>query len=85
LRQTLGNTLHSDHIPMSLSDDLNFNVASVLTQLHQKDRRADNLVLHLNVCIAKICLVINETDTCEKMRLNWLAWLTDGDIMTLLL
>mmetsp|Transcript_15041 Transcript_15041/g.36104 ORF Transcript_15041/g.36104 Transcript_15041/m.36104 type:complete len:678 (-) Transcript_15041:325-2358(-) len=62
--------VEGDSITMLISDDLDLDVTRVLTELHDEDGRADNLILNLNVCIAQICLVVNKSDTLSSTSLR---------------
>mmetsp|Transcript_105102 Transcript_105102/g.206152 ORF Transcript_105102/g.206152 Transcript_105102/m.206152 type:complete len:332 (+) Transcript_105102:138-1133(+) len=66
LETTLGGAVTSiqgDGVTMLVSNNLNFQVASILAKLHDEDRRTNNFVADLDVGILQIFLVIDETDT----------------------
>ena len=62
LRGTI-TTVQGDSISMLITHNLDFQVTSVLTKLHDENRTSNNFVLDLDKGIAEIIFVVDKTDT----------------------
>ena len=59
-------------VTMLVTNDLDFNVAVVLAELHEEDGRSDDLILHLKKGVGQVLLVVDQTNTLAATTLRGL-------------
>mmetsp|Transcript_1563 Transcript_1563/g.3336 ORF Transcript_1563/g.3336 Transcript_1563/m.3336 type:complete len:629 (-) Transcript_1563:319-2205(-) len=75
LESTLGRTVttvQGNGVSVFVSDNLDFQVTGVLTELHDENGRSNNFVRDLDVGILKVFFVVDETDTLTTTSLGGL-------------
>mmetsp|Transcript_1672 Transcript_1672/g.3091 ORF Transcript_1672/g.3091 Transcript_1672/m.3091 type:complete len:390 (-) Transcript_1672:439-1608(-) len=75
LETTLGTavaTIQGHSVAVLIADNLNLQMTGVLTELHHENGGADDLVGDLDVGVAEILLVVNETDSLSSSSLTGL-------------
>ena len=65
-------SVESDGVAVLVADDLDLDVAGVLTELHEEDGGADDLVGDLNVGVLEVLLVVDEADALAAAALGGL-------------
>ena len=72
---TLGRAITSvqeDGIAVLISDNLHLKMAGILTKLHDEDGTSKDLIFYLDVCIAQIFLIMDESDSLSSTSIRGL-------------